>query len=231
MKVDFISILISETIGILITVFLVDKIIAWRQKKKWNDARFMFLSYGKRQSDEIIKAWKEWLVGMSKVKEIKIMQKNQVLLTGMGYYPLDTGIMVILKSYIGDPIGSNLDKVVKYRNPQRDTEIIKCLVPYLTQIIYSQSEEDWNYLGGKLKNPVDKLSELVGRYSSLVDPKFAASVLRLSIEVDNILESKYTNDTKSNEASFVNYLAKASVIGYGIGYSLQLCDYVNKYNK
>ena len=226
------NLLINTTYDVLLAIFVVDRYLKWQERKKWNQAREMYLAYASRCSKDIIGAWKIWLVELSKQPTAEISNDNslQSIMIELGYYPAVKGMKMLVETYLGNPIGSKLDKITLTRDEKRDKEIVKCLVPYLASVLAGHTKTGWKSLADNLKSPIEKLNILVDRYASLVDPKFASCVLRLNIELENLQSGKYS-ETLPAEKKETRYLAQAMVIGYAIEYSLSLSSYIAKYQR
>jgi hypothetical protein len=97
-------------------------------------------------------------------------------------------------------------------------------VPYLAKSVGAQTHSGWSRLREELGPPAQRLSELVDKYSTLVDPEFARSVIRLSIDLDNLESGAYEKTTERRNED----LAKAMVIAEAIRYSLKLGTYIRR---
>ena len=57
---------ISEAIGIATTVLIIDRIIKWREIRRCHPARVFLLDEISIANNNIIKAWKDWLIALDK---------------------------------------------------------------------------------------------------------------------------------------------------------------------
>lgn len=61
--------LLSEMTGIIITVFVVDQIIKWRNKKQWQHVKNMFIMLAENHSYKILMKWEKWLTEFGEVTD------------------------------------------------------------------------------------------------------------------------------------------------------------------
>jgi len=226
--------LISEAIGILTTVLIVDRLLSWREKRRWRCVRKVFLAEADKAIDTIIDAWRDWMSvlggGASHAVDesndpasVKRPQSFEERLSDFSYLARKCEVNY---SYFRPP------GVLKINELMRGfTEYAEERLPYLQELAWSQ-------LHREMKAPVQKLSDLLDRYAMLVDPSFAMPVIRLSEELDNLKSGRYeklshffANGARLAKRSNVNEAARretAALIDSAIRETLGLKYYVRR---
>jgi hypothetical protein len=78
----------------------------------------------------------------------------------------------------------------------------------------------------EISTPVQKLCDLVDRYSMMVEPEFARPIIRLSGDVENL---EWGEHEKVAESGVTGKIAVAMTITHGIKQSLELKYYLRHY--
>jgi hypothetical protein len=221
--------LVSEGIGILVTVMIIDRLIAWRERRRWRNVRELFLAQANNPCRKIINAWKDWLLVMSKVdRNNELSETDRLILLDLGYYALQgSHVKSGIEIYLGKPPGSRLDTFANSCDSRIIDEMTKSLVPYLATKLLPKQHDSWSKLYEEIASPVEKLSDLVDRYSMVVDPQFAGPVIRLSGDVENLKAGEYE---KAAESGASGRIAAALTISHGIQQSLELKYYLREHN-
>lgn len=216
--------LVSEGIGILVTILFVGRLLVWNERRRWREVRGLFLAQADRASQKIISAWGAWLLTVAEEAHSgRLTRTDRTFLLEMGYYALEDEATALLASaYLGRPPGASLEAFAKTCNSKGIDEMIRSLVPYLASKVLPSGHPGWAELYEKMNAPVQKLSDLVDRYSTIVDPEFARSVIRLSIDLDNLESGEYEEALEHD----VSNTAVALTIAEGIRQSLELQSYI-----
>ncbi len=207
-----------------VTILLVDQLLAWREKKRWSEARALFNGLIEIESQSIILAWKEWLSSLPEMGQGLPESATTTLLT-MGYLAVD-GSEGMLKLFLGTPVGSKLEKFTR-ESRKTITEIKIYLVPFLAARIPSTNDASWKRLSKKIEPPVRSLEELVRTYAPLLHPTLAAKVLRLTGEVKNLTSDSYQNIlSRKEDLDKSGQLVTALSLGSALQNSIELSSYL-----
>ena len=226
---DWMSILIGEAISIAVTVLIIDRLFSQRERRRWREARELLVGQADRECRKIIDAWKDWLIAMAKeAHDNKLSEIDEDLLLENGYCTFeDESSMSLLESCLGKPVGIKLGGFARDCDSKRIDEMIKSLVPYLAENLpwLHQGHSSWSRLRQEIDPPVRKLSDMVDRYSTVVDPKLLQTVIRLSGDLDSLESGEYE--------SLVNLLnlgslSIANTIAEGIRQTLDLKYYIRR---
>lgn len=218
--------LISEGIGILFTVLVLARLLVWREKRRWREVRELFLVSANRSCQSILQAWHDWFAVIASAGvHAPLADSDRALLLEGGYYALDEQhVSRLMRIYFGDPLGTNLVARGSYLDRSSIKEANKTLVPYLASRVLPQGHPGWAQLYEQIRPPVQKLSDLVDRFSTLVDPELALAVIRLSIDLDNLESGAYERGSEDK----MGHVAVAMTIAHGILRSLELDYYLRK---
>ncbi len=132
--------LVSEAIGILVSVLIIDRLLSWRETKRWLKVRELFFTFG-----------------------------------------------------------------------------------YICGKEFSDDHACWKQLQQELSPPIGKLSDLVDRFSTMVDPEMALAVIRLSMDAENFQSGLYMDQqqrTPLMKAAF------ATMVVNGIRESISLKEFI-----
>jgi hypothetical protein len=219
---DFIPILIGELISILATILIVDRVLAWRERRRWREVRELFMVKAKGAADTIIDTWETWLLSMSKTTLVKrVDEHDKTLLTNLGYFASwekTETINLQAETYLGKPVGSNIKSLAIHGDSQEIDTMIRMAVPYLVTRLFPAGDPSWSRLQAGIDPSVKQLSDLIDRYSTVVDPKLALPVIRLSIELDNLTSGVYESAVEEP----IGPVAVVTTIAEAIRQSLEL---------
>lgn len=183
---DLKSNLISEAIGILVTVFLVDRVLQWRKRRRWHQVRHRFLVTARVAGGTIVDAWRTWLLNV-----------YGVLVERFGERTPNGAPFKEIEALLGFPVGSELNRFLKTCDSKDIGKAASSLEAYLRTRLPQPTDSSWVQLTSDLQRPVQQLNDLVSRYVALVeiDPDFALPVVSLSLCLDVISEEvpKYRN--------------------------------------
>jgi len=226
--------LVSEAVGILTTVLIVDRLLSWREKRRWRCVRKVFLAEADKAIDTIIDAWKSWITVLGKElypteligTDVPAENWAEGFAEKLGNFSCYARKCEVNYSFF-PPAG-----VLTINDLMRGfTDYAEERLPYL-------QDPGWSQLHKEMKLPVQKLNDLVDRYAMLVDPRFALPVIRLSEELDNLKSGKYEklrhfyeNGNRLAKRSDVNEEARkttATLIDSAIRETLGLKYYVRR---
>lgn len=177
---ELVNNLISEAIGIVVTAFIIDRLLEWRQQRRWNKVRAMVFSHANSLCDAIIDAWARWLLHLSqRGKKYELTDSDKDYLRFCGYLPIEQDkLIATLESFIGKPIGSRLQYLSRYDS----MEILKVyLCAYFATHILEASDPAWDALFKDMEKPVMALGGIVDTYGVVMDPEVMEDVIGLSI--------------------------------------------------
>jgi len=225
---DLLTNLFSEAIGILVTVVGVDRVIAWHEKRKWREVREIFLSQANRACNRVLEAWGIWLqvLAAEAPKELGDFEKTALMETGFlpGHRK---GSLSLVEIALGKPVGAQVNRFLVSAGSADVKALVAALGPFVTERLPLPDQDAWRQLGTALDEPVSKLGELVGKYSTLVDPQLALAVIRLSAEVENLHAGVYP--ARQEEPSFA--LAAAMTLCSALRQSFELKLYIRNHSE
>ena len=228
---DLLLNLISEAIGILVTVLIVDRLLEKHEKRRWREVRSLVLSRADRSCRKIINAWQNFLIAISKKEQnYRPTMLEQEILLGEGFFSLENHkTNILFERLLGKPLGIKLNSFSMQCDKKSIDMAIKFLIPYLVKKFPHAEEMVWSNLYKELTPPVQELNDLVDKYSKVIDPEFAKAVIRLSIEVDNLKSGEYGR-VEQNTAIAREYFPMGGwVLGEGLRQSLELQHYINRH--
>lgn len=194
--------IISEVIGILVTVFLVDRIIEFRRRQRWVSQRSVFLTGIRDIADNLLVAWNEVFNQLLQLKEYKsrsvISDEHRARLNK--YFGFDRGIASVEGLLF--PLAERNLYYRKQRKAVRDdlNEACLLLIPFLQRKLPVIYNEFWVQFISRMKNEVHRLREHLDHYGVLVDadPEIVLHVIKLSIVFD--FEAEHVLDFKKRIA-------------------------------
>jgi hypothetical protein len=179
-------------------------------------------------AETIIDSWETWLLSMSKTTLVKeLNEHDKTLLVNLGYFASWERAETINRQaemYLGKPVGSNIKSLASHGDSQEIDTMIRMAVPYLVTRLLPAGDPSWSRLRTGIDPPVKKLSDLVDRYSAVVDPKLALPVIRLSIELDNLKSGVYESVVEEP----VGPVAVVTTIAEAIRQSLELQYHIRR---
>jgi hypothetical protein len=226
--------LISEALGILTTVLIVDRLLNWREKRRWRCVRKVFLAEADKAIDTIIDAWRDWISVLGdgaahaaqKVDATGLADRAQTFEAKLSNFSHLARKCEVNYSFFPPPGVLRINELMR-----GFTEYAEERLPYFQDL-------GWSQLHKEMKMPVQKLSDLLDRYAMLVDPNFALPVIRLSEELDNLKSGRYerlshffANGARLARHSNVNETARretAALIDSAIRETLRLKYYVRR---
>jgi hypothetical protein len=224
---DLTTNLVSEGIGIVITVLVIGGLLRFRERRRWRDVRDIFLARARRATTAMLAAWSAWLEAIATNRETASLSEDERnLMMRFDFYAFDAVTAEILvKAFLGDPVVSALAQ--KYRRWDRGTleEMRKAVVPYIADRLLPTDHPAWNQLAADLAPPLSSLSDLVDRFPTMVNPQLARTVIRLSLDLDNLREGGYQQQDGSSMSSRT---AVAMTISHGLTDTLALSEFLNK---
>ena len=222
---DWASILISEAIGIIVTVVIIDRLLSWRERRRWREVRELFLSTAHRECEKIMDAWTRWLSDMvSRTRSRKLSKDEKESLVMFGY-PARGGESNrrLAEVYLGRPVGSSLKSFAMMFDSKEIADLVQSVVPYFTESLPPEGHSSWSNLYEEIGPPIRKLSDLVDRYSTVVDPVLARAVIRLSVDLDNLMSGAYESGASREQFGRV---AVAMTMAEGLRQTLELKSYI-----
>jgi hypothetical protein len=225
---DFIQILIGELISILATILIVDRVLAWRERRRWREVRELFMVKARGAAETIIDAWGNWLLAMSEATRVRQLgEHDKTILTNLGYFASwerPETIKGQAETFLGKPLGSNIKSLASRGDSEEFDTMVRMAVPYLVTRLLPAGDPSWSQLRTGIDPSVKKLSDLVNTYSAVVDPKLALPVIRLSIELDNLKSGAYEDMVEEP----VGPVAVVVTIASAIRQSLELQYYIRR---
>lgn len=181
---DLTANLISEAIGIAITVFLVDRTIALRRRRRWRHVRSSFMHAAAYDSRRLLLAWQEWLLALAK-RHISPLDSIDARLYTERQRCASAGAEA-LKGVLGDPVGQGLWAFARKTDvPIGGQDLWRSLHSYLMERMWGRGTTSLSLLVTELSPPAHSLAELIARFASVVDPEpaLALSIIKMSLFV------------------------------------------------
>jgi hypothetical protein len=180
--------LISEVIGILITVLFVDRLLAWRERRRWRTVRDAFLSDALDAALDLVTAWEAWLYVIDKLPHDRKTRFRKG--------EMDTRE---LHRFLGDPIGDDLLDFTKHCSRKEIDRVGPLLDDYLKRTDLPPIDDSSSItLCAGLRPAVQRLRELIAQYSMVVDPHYCGPVSRLTLHIRE-LETRRSDYDKRNQ--------------------------------
>ena len=222
---DWASILVSEAIGIIVTVVIIDRLLSWRERRRWREVRELFLATAHRECEKIMDAWTRWFAGMASQTHLRKLSKDEKESLVLLGYPAPGGDTNrrLTEVYLGRPVGSALKSFAMMCDSKEIADLVQCVGPYFTERLPPEGHSSWSNLYNEIGPPVRKLSDLVDRYSTVVDPVLARAVIRLSIDLDNLKSGGYESGAGRDRFGRV---AVAMTMAEGLRQTLELKSYI-----
>src|SRR5262245_47157231 len=231
--------LISEAMGILFTVLLVDRLLARRERRRWRLVHAFLVSEAKTACDGINAAWAEWLTTVATdVAEMEPSEATQSILHTLGYSKEvgSEAITVAVERSWGRPVGSAFQRLANPHLLNRTVgrsfleEALHHLVLYLVRRPLPEAHPSWRGLQERLRGPVCKLLEVMNRYATIVplDPDFAIPVIRLHLEMNNLESGAYKQLASAGSIS-ARWPAAVMTMCEGIRQTIRLNHYIRRY--
>jgi hypothetical protein len=161
--------LVSEAIGIVITVFVIDRIIKWRDERRLRSLRILLLDkHIGSQCDKIIEAYEHWLTAIDRSSKRRSKTSSSSLIKKLS--PARTDDYSFIRRNLGEPLGSNLVSFVescsRFEIELLDSDLH---VFFIENEIFLPPHRSWSNLHDELAVPLNKINNLVDRYPNLVD--------------------------------------------------------------
>lgn len=217
---------IDESITIAVAVLIIDRLLRWRELRDWHESKFLFILQADTAVDKIILAWKQWLITVNnEIQEQELEPEDISTLKGLNCdLAVDASLSTHrLEGFIGKPVGSELDQYIFFKDSE-DKNLREVLVLYLAKKRLAYSHHSYSKLYEDIAQPLRKLTDLVDKFSTLVDPKLAAPIIRLSIESENIQSKVYENALKDRKPGIWE-IVTAGMVAEAVINSLQLKRY------
>lgn len=185
--------LISEAIGILVTVLLVDRVMQWRERSRWRQVRSGVLLAARSSCDDLLLAWQHWLVvadatDTSTVTDVVIVntrRRGQILFK---IRPYEEDVQH--KLGLGQSVGSDASLLDFCRScSQEDISNLKrSLRFYLRPRLSAPAPPIRAGLYEELTGPVTRLVALVQQFGGVVhaDPGFAFPIIKMSVTLEHV---------------------------------------------
>jgi hypothetical protein len=163
---DIASNLISEAIGIIVTVFLVDRLLEYRERRRWRGATTLVLRQLELSCGDLLMVWADWLAAVRK-RGLVLQSIDDVVNTGSSEPEL-TQPMLPFKEYedicrfcggevqVGDSDKVLIDVVIPENVHQQLRAQLAC---------YALEGDDpaWRHLKRGLSRELEKLTSLLSR--------------------------------------------------------------------
>lgn len=208
---DLLLNLVSEAVGIVVTVFFVDRLLSWREHRRWKRVQALVWKSSWQPATAIAECWGRWLsIGQATSRHFNLSKHELEQLRELKLPVPDDDLTLRIQSAIGTPIGS---RIVEFSDSclVRDIEALRDnLVSFLAANPVPPRDAAWNELS-MMARPVNRLLSLVGGFSSpvAVEPEFTFPVLRLSYDLDNLNLQEYQADVLSARLPVSRMLAES----------------------
>ena len=230
---DLLLNLISEAIGILVTVLIVDRLLEKHEERRWQEVRTLVLSRANMLCRRIVYAWKDFLIAISQKEQNNKLTtgeqeiEQEILLRGGFFAVEDKQTNLLFERLLGKPLGIKLNEFSMHCDRESIDMVIRFLVPYLVRKFPHPEDIAWSNLYKELSPPVQELNDLLDKYSRVIDPEFAKAVVRLSIEVDNLKSGVYGIVEQNTPITGKYFPLGGWVLAEGLRQSLELQYYIN----
>ena len=175
--------LLSEAIGILFTVLLVDRVLVWRRRRRWRHVRQGFLSVAQSRSRNLVHAWSDWLTGLAE----KAREPSVAVIDSHGVRLTSPDRRLALEELLGRPLGSELATFAAQADGKKRRQAMRRLLPFLVEYL-SADLGGLDSLSARLSVESEALSEQIGRFSGFVEPEpdLAFPVITLALSVSRL---------------------------------------------
>ncbi len=214
--------LVSEAIGILVSVLIIDRLLSWRETKRWLKVRELFFTFADHEATRITRAWLVWLNHLESAgSNVELTEQDECALQELQILCGKSDVSA-LKRDAQEAVER------RFRPPEtrekkgqryRDWEAVR----YICGKEFSDDHACWKQLQQELSPPIGKLSDLVDRFSTMVDPEMALAVIRLSMDAENFQSGLYMDQqqrTPLMKAAF------ATMVVNGIRESISLKEFI-----
>lgn len=179
--------LISEAIGIAVTVFIIDRLIFRRERKRWRRTEYYFWLSANNESQSIISALQRWLYKL-KEHSCRLTPRTENNSPGSAVSP---------ESSFSDSIENISYEFPTFSNSeQRIVEFSRKFLERYSDVIrdYDFRESSaWIELSTALEGPVGRLVELTAMTMVTAnEPKFASSVMRIVQNMGHLRGAPYS---------------------------------------
>jgi hypothetical protein len=212
--------LISEGAGIVITVFIIDRLIKWRTERRWKGARNRFKSQVSTHINSVIEAYGDWLALVNTERRRSRSKKSsgheyvEKIYSHRGASKYDH-IKKYLLNELGDPIGKKLTDFGNSCDKYQIDSVEPSLVEYLQNTdIMLPPDSSWEKLLKDLKQPFEEIGTLVEKFQILTDEVLIEAALGTSDldELKNFKEQTASSNGQQRVAYRTELIDKALLI-------------------
>lgn len=162
----YVGIIIDKIVDVVVTVIVIDRALAWRERRRWKRVRVFVELQLEAVLGDILKMWSVWLAslrkngGPVKISEeaLKVLKENSISIA-TSLPPADFELFIELCA--GEPIPTTGEKsFIDATNPRN---FHRELQGYLVYQDLNKKNPAWSELVRNLQTLVPKLAELVER--------------------------------------------------------------------
>ena len=212
--------LLSEGLGILFTVLIIDRLLAWRERRSWDRVREIFLAQSEFVSDSVWKEFEIWLEALAQFQD-----------EAPGSQERASAGTAVLAHF------NELYSTSNTRAPRsKDAEfaaIATQLQKALESSVFPQPlrlHPSWTAFRGAVSPILDRFERVIAGYSPLVTPEFAVIGMQLRRDLDllDVLEQNWTSES-SEQADYQDRVA--GLIASQLLHVARLTQYVRRHRK
>jgi hypothetical protein len=217
---------IDQLIHAVITVFIVDRVLTWHEKRKWAGVRELFLVQSDRAISDNLRIWAAWLEEV--VKDAPILPISDEGRARLRVKTKRTApYLPTVERFIDDIKGMSTPKYGYPFKPKIIEGLRLNLIVFLVEKEFPKDHPSWKKLGDDLSVSIQKLLELVDKFSGMLEPDVAFPILRLSLELDKLTTKEHEMDIQSEGTR----IEVAESLASAISWSFRFKTYVLRHRK